>query len=516
MNRKWTLRAGTPDDDNRSYLPFSIIGSDIVVNENGNNSQPYPARLQKFQEVIADGKENIWYEYVPASYDPEKKAPLIVSLHGGLMTGWGQCVYSSWSMLAEREGLLCVFPDASEMMFWCTEGIYESGGPTELDGKTVARAPADYRENHDLNFVRGLIERMKQKYNVDESRIFMQGMSMGNMMTHQFARYYGDLLAGAAGAGGSTFPYCLFDQSGKIKNIAGPVPVWQSRPEHNSHGSDYREAARKNDYNRYYWLKLNECDPLPEIRIHGENNFAFYRGKKADLVYLDIKNRDHGQSLDEAYLYWDYFFSGLRREADGSITMGETNLPRKGDEHAAAFAPGVSRVWWHNRVVELKTAPVRWQKLKYHGLNGGQLVRGEYTCVPVSFLAEMAGGTLSVSEDTLTAAVTLPDGRELQFARGSIGCMIDDKLRSMYCEALHREGELLISVEWFARYILGWTATECDGVTYVTDHFAELSYYMAGVIRDILEGNHTFESYEKIMREAIPFLRTSERNTEGN
>ena len=156
-------------------------------------------------------------------------------------------------------------------------------------------------------------------------------------------------------------------------------------------------------------------------RIHGENNFAFYRGKKADLVYLDIKNRDHGQSLDEAYLYWDYFFSGLRREADGSITMGETNLPRKGDEHAAAFAPGVSRVWWHNRVVELKAAPVRWQKLKYHGLNGGQLVRGEYTCVPVSFLAEMTGGTLSVSEDTLTAALTLPDGRELQLPGAASG-----------------------------------------------------------------------------------------------
>jgi hypothetical protein len=43
-------------------------------------------------------------------------------------------------------------------------------------------------------------------------------------------------------------------------------------------------------------------------------------------------------------------------------------------------------------------------------------------------------------------------------------------------------------VEWFARYILGWTATECNGVTYITDHFAELSYFMADLIHDLLTG----------------------------
>ena len=39
------LRAGTPNDENRDYLPEAIKGSDMVVNENGNNSQPYPERL---------------------------------------------------------------------------------------------------------------------------------------------------------------------------------------------------------------------------------------------------------------------------------------------------------------------------------------------------------------------------------------------------------------------------------------------------------------------------------------
>lgn len=103
-------------------------------------------------------------------------------------------------------------------------------------------------------------------------------------------------------------------------------------------------------------MKLNGCDPLPEIAILGEDNFAFYRGEKADLVYLDIKNRDHGQTLDEAFLCWDYFFSGLRRMPDGSIQRSAPRLERKGDADAAAFMPGASAAWWNNRRVELSTA----------------------------------------------------------------------------------------------------------------------------------------------------------------
>ncbi len=507
MSTKIKLRAGTPDDDNRTYLPEEIIRTDIVVNENGNNSQPWPERLEEHHGIVCDGREDTWYVYVPASYDPAKKAPLVVSLHGGLMTGWGQCIYTSWTYLAEKEGIICLFPDASEMMFWAIEGIYEAGGPLELDGKIVPRPADDYRENHDLNLVRALIEKMKEQYSIDEGRIFMQGMSMGNMMTAQFARYYGNILAGAAGSGATTWPHVLFQQDGSIKNVGGPVPVWQSRPEHNGFPGDPEAGAASNNFNRYYWMKINECDPIPEISIVGEDNLAFYKGKKADVVYCDIKNRDHGQTLDEAFLYWDYFFSGLRREPDGSVTQGETVIPRKGDAHAAAFTEGTAKVWWHNAVCELSTAPVRWQKLKYHGLNGGQKVRGEYLMVPVSFLAEMAGAGYQPSEDTLSAVVTLPDGRDLQFARGSIGCMIDDSLRSMYCEAIHRNGELLISAEWFCRYILNLNVSECNGVIYATDHEAELSYYMADVLKSLLFEKAQYEDYEEMMRENIPFLK---------
>ena len=296
MTGKMILRPGTPDDDNREYLPEKIKGSDIVVNENGNNSQPYPERLKECHGVIADNIEDEWYEYVPESYDPSKKTPLVLSMHGGLMTGWGQAIYTSWTMAADRDGFILVFPNASENRVWQVQwGKWESDpnapGPdtnTETpDG--IRQSPDNVDENHDVHLALGLIERMKEKYNIDAGRIFMQGMSMGNMMTSLFARNFGNVLAGAAGSGCASFLSLLFDENEKIKNRTGHLAVWQSRPELNDIPPEKGEALKVNKYNRLYWMRLNECGTLPEICIRGENNFAFYKGRKADLVYLDIK-----------------------------------------------------------------------------------------------------------------------------------------------------------------------------------------------------------------------------------
>lgn len=489
MKEYLTILPGTPDDDNREYLPEKIKTTDIVVNENGNNSIVYPRRLKEFHDTVADGVEDTWYEYVPESYDGSKKVPLVIGLHGGLMTGWGHAVYTSWTLVADREGLICLFPDAHEKRIWMNEGVFDNFTQDMAPDLPIVHAPEKIEDNHDVNMILALIDRMKEKYEIDEGRIFMQGMSMGNIMTGQFARYYGNILAGAAGSGGPCEPHMIFDQNGNVKNRAGHLAIWQSRPEKNGlpPGKNYNEFT-VNKLNRFYWMKINECDPVPEIRIVGENNFAFYKGKKADLVYLDIKNRDHGQTLDEAFLYWDYLFSGTRREEDGKIVHTETIIPRKGDAFAFAIADGYDRAWSGNRIVQMKEKAVVWNKLKYHGLNGGQKIRGSYLCVPLSFLAEAVGAGYFPEGKGESVVLRLKDGRRVQFARGSIGCVIDDTVRSMYCEALYRGTELLVSVEWFAKYLFNLSISSCDGMVYVTDHFAELSANMTDLIRDLLKG----------------------------
>ncbi len=491
---------GTPDDDNREYLPEKIKGSDIVVNENGNNSLVYPQRLREYREVLLDGEEDVWYEYVPESYDPSKKTPLVIGLHGGLMTGWGHAIYTSWTLVADREGFICLFPNAHEKRMWANYGVFDNFDPQSAPDLPIVFPPKDIKQNHDMNMILALIEKMKAKYNIDEGRIFMQGMSMGNIMTGQFAREYGNILAGAAGSGGPCELRNIFDKDGKIINKAGHLAIWQSRPEKNGlpPGKSYDEYTI-NRMNRIYWMRINECAPIPQISIVGEDNFAFYKGKKADLVYVDIKNRDHGQTLDEAFLYWDYLFSGTRRNPDGTITHEGEKLPRTGDKFAFAVTDGCDKAWFNNQVVDLKTTAVQWEKLKYHGLNGGQLVRGSYLCVPLSFIAQVFGADYESSKDGAVVVLRLKDGRRLQFARGSIGCVIDDTVRCMYCEALHRDGELLVSIEWFAKCFYSLQVSICEGVVYVTDHFADLSAFMADLIKDLLNGNMVPDNFDTML-----------------
>lgn len=502
MSDLMKLKPGIPDDDNRDFLPSSLIESEITVNENGNSSQPWPKGLVKKEESLIPDQTNIWYEYIPASYDGSTAVPLVVSLHGGMMTGWGQSCYSSWTMVADRDNVICVFPDASKLNFWSIEQIYDSGAPTTMpDGTKVPCPPEDYRECNELNWLKALIETMCERYNIDKERIYMQGMSMGSMMTAYFTRYYGYMLAGAAESASNTWPSVLYNEDGSIINRGGPTPVFHSRPELNGYPCDKSENIPFNRFNRTYWMTVNGCDPTPEISIIGEKNYAFYKGEKADYVYMDIKGRDHGQALDEAFIHWDYFFSGMRRKADGTIEQVGSITPREGDKFNVAFSEGVARAWWNNKAYDLTTAPMTWARGKYHGQGGAFVVRDEYLMVPLRFLAQVAGAKYEEAEDTLTAKLTLADGTVLEFARGVISYLQNRTLRTMYVEAIHRNGELLISADWFFSEIMNLRVSSCNGSMYVTDHNAILSYYMADIIREILAGENNYEKYIEQMQE---------------
>ena len=78
---KINILPGIHDDDNRDYLPEYLKDSEIVVNENGNNSQVYPKRLEEKKGALVDEFVDTWYQYVPESYNPEKKTPIVFSMH---------------------------------------------------------------------------------------------------------------------------------------------------------------------------------------------------------------------------------------------------------------------------------------------------------------------------------------------------------------------------------------------------------------------------------------------------
>ncbi len=171
--------------------------------------------------------------------------------------------------------------------------------------------------------------------------------------------------------------------------------------------------------------------------------------------------------------------------ADGSTGYMESLEKRKGDSLSFAIAPKCQYVWLNNQKVKFKGTSFKWKKLKYHGLDGKALVRGEYNMVPVKMLSDAFGGTCVETEGK--AYITMPDGKILQFARGCIGYTVDNRIRTMFCEAVERENILYISAEWFCIDVCGLQVSKCNEMMYATDHYARLSVHMTRLIRDILQ-----------------------------
>ncbi len=488
MEHKIIILPGIPDDDNREYLPEKLKESEIVVNENGNNSQVYPKNLKEVKAHLIDEVEDTWYEYVPDSYDPSKKTPLVFSMHGGIMTGWAQCVYTSWSHVADREGFIVVYPNAHLRRFWqieCERRLFDILSEPNDEGIYMHDFPNDPNENNDARIVFKLIERMKDKYNIDDERIYMQGMSLGNAMTLLIARHFGNHFAAMAGSAGPSTIGHLFDEKDNPKNNAGPLTTWQARMEFDQSPPGTIDAVEDVVVkNREYWLRINECDQLPQIKIDGENNFAFYTGKKADYVFRDVKNRDHGQTFDEAELVWDYLFSGSKRKADGTIEYVESISKREGDKLSFAIADDCEYAWVNNKRIKMPAKSLMWRKLKYHGLRGDAKIRGEYCMLPASFVATVINA--SYYEKDGWAKMVLQDGRIIQIARGCIGCTIDNRVRAMLCEPIERNGMLYIAMEWFLKDILNWHVSIYNDILYATDHYSLLSVNMARLIKDLL------------------------------
>ena len=83
--------------------------------------------------------------------------------------------------------------------------------------------------------------------------------------------------------------------------------------------------------------------------------------------------------------------------------------------------------------------------------------------------------------------LTLPGGATAQFAQGSIGAVVDNRIVSMDCEAVLRGGELYVPMAWFLRNLAGLQAScSRDGV-YATDHETRLSTHITRLLRDLLK-----------------------------
>ena len=200
-----------------------------------SGKDPFKGRTGDFERhhLLAGANEVMPYRvYVPKGYSAASPTPLVIALHG--LGGTEDSFFDQYSrlpvQLAEKHGFLMAAP-----LGFRVDGFYGSALMAGAD--PVARKRAEYSEKDVLEVIR----LMKAHYNVDASRIYLMGHSMGAIGTWALAAKYPEMWAAAAAFAGTGAPAL----AEPMKSIPQFIVHGDNDPTVNVSGSRNMTAALK-------------------------------------------------------------------------------------------------------------------------------------------------------------------------------------------------------------------------------------------------------------------------------
>ena len=178
--------AGTPNVNHDGSPLAGIPAPDISRGFQGipRSAQPRLTASQqrilectyRFPEADADMP---YVLFIPSTYVAGRPAPLIVDLHGLNITPLMQMLFDGTTDLAERYGFIVVAPMGYSLSGWWGARSGKPGELSELDAMTVLKL-------------------VRERYAVDNDRIYLMGHSMGGAGTYHLGGKYNDIWAGIA------------------------------------------------------------------------------------------------------------------------------------------------------------------------------------------------------------------------------------------------------------------------------------------------------------------------------
>jgi polyhydroxybutyrate depolymerase len=182
---------------------------------------------------------------IPQSYSAEEEpVPLVFVLHGAGGSGQSMRAISGFADLGETEGFISVFPSG-------INGGWNDGRP---DPGVAA--------NDDLAYIRHLIELLSNSLNIDASRIYATGYSMGGMMSYRLGCNLPDQIAAIASVA-STMPMYILSECNPAPTL--PVLVIQGTNDNIIPWMGIRNGYLSATDTMEYWTDHNGCPSETEL-----------------------------------------------------------------------------------------------------------------------------------------------------------------------------------------------------------------------------------------------------------
>ena len=210
------------------------VGSSIAVADPLSSGPPESSSGLHTGWMIELGGDNITYNrtyeyYIPSSYTGSEEVPLLFSFHGLGSNGIDQIDLTKFDVLAEQEGFIAVFPDATVLDPEgnpCAETLPPLPG-AEIQWNLGAGSLQYCAGIDDVGFVSDMVDWFETNYNIDESRIYATGMSNGAMFSYLLAFNLTGTFAGIApvcspmtlNLGGNTTPITVIVMMGTADPI---------------------------------------------------------------------------------------------------------------------------------------------------------------------------------------------------------------------------------------------------------------------------------------------------------
>jgi len=284
-----------------------------------------------------DGETRRWLEYRPASLEEDGSAPVVLMLHPGLSTPERVAITSGWNAVADREGILMIYPAAEP-------GEVEQGGiwnAWDFEGApTPDGLPQDVAERDDLGFLETIIGQATSRdtFAGDPQRVYLTGFSSGAQMVNTYLGAGGARVAAAAPVSGGWAEQ--FGVPVEFVRPARPLPVWiwagerEENLEPNGVSRAIHDAAQL-----AFWLDFNGASDEPTstetftgtfertLLLMGETftrpveqTFVtdFYADGEAEIRFTLVLDRSHEYHPGAAERIWETLFSSTTLPDSGS------------------------------------------------------------------------------------------------------------------------------------------------------------------------------------------------------
>ena len=257
-------------------------------------------------QIVSGGRQRSYLLHVPASYDPATPVPLVISIHGFAEWPAHQMQISRWNDLADQHGFIVVYPAGTGF-----PRRWQTGGEAL----------------EDVTFISDLIDALAQRYTIDPTRIYANGLSNGGGMSYLLACQLADRIAAVGSVSGAYLlppDECLPARPVPLiafHGTADPIVPYDGGP---SASFDLSFPAVPDWIAA--WAGRSGCDAAPvPLPGHGEVSGLRYIGCRgsADVLFYTIHGGGHAwpggppmrrfivghttQDIDATAVMWAFF-----------------------------------------------------------------------------------------------------------------------------------------------------------------------------------------------------------------